>query len=148
MNSQVLEGKWTRLRGTLQQRWGRLTNDDLDEIEGRRKVLEGKLRERYGFSKHEAREQVDDFLEDAGEQLGDLRERWERRMRDTSEELQHRVEGAREQMRDKADYYETKLKDMEASDVTETVKDNPLLMAAVAMVLAVAIGLWLKSMNR
>lgn len=148
MNSQVLEGRWARLRGALQQRWGRLTSDDIDEIEGRRKVLEGKLRERYGFSKHEAREQVNDFLDDAGEQLGDLRERWGRRMRDTSEELQHRVEGAREQMRDKADYYETKLKDMEAADVAQTVKSNPLMLAAAAMLLAVFIGLYIKSMNR
>lgn len=148
MNSQVLEGRWTRLRGALQKRWGRLTSDDLEEIEGRRKVLEGKLRERYGFSRHEAREQVNDFMEEAGEQLGDLRERWERRMRDTSEEIQTRVEGAREQMRDKADYYESKLKDMEAGEVAETVKSNPMMLAAVAVVLAVVIGLWMKSMNR
>lgn len=148
MTSQVLEGRWTRLRGALQQRWGRLTSDDLDEIEGRRKTLEGKLRERYGFSKHEAREQVNDFLDDAGEQLGDLRERWERRMRDTSEELQHRVEGAREQMRDKADYYESKLKDMEARDVAQSVKSSPLMLAAAAVLVAVIVGLWMKSMNR
>lgn len=148
MNSQVIEGRWTRLRGALQKRWGRLTGDDLEEIEGRRKTLEGKLRERYGYSKHEAREQVDDFLDDAGEQLGDLRERWERRMREGSEEIQHRVEEAREQMRDKADYYESKLKDMEASDVADTMKSNPLMLAAAAVLLAVFIGLWMKSMNR
>lgn len=148
MNSQVLEGRWTRLRGALQQRWGRLTSDDLDEIEGRRKVLEGKLREHYGISKHEAREQVNDFMEDAGEQLGDLRERWERRVRDRGEELQHRVEDAREQVRDKADYYETKLKEMEARDVAQSVKSNPLMLAAAAVVVAVVIGLWMKSMNR
>ncbi|MAT43581.1 MAG: hypothetical protein CL609_14685 [Anaerolineaceae bacterium] len=62
MNKEILEGKWKQLRGEVQKKWGELTNDDLDQIEGQSTKLAGKLQERYGYSKEEAEREIDKFM--------------------------------------------------------------------------------------
>jgi uncharacterized protein YjbJ (UPF0337 family) len=62
MNTDVLTGQWKQLRGKVQQKWGDLTNDDLDRINGKRVELEGVLQERYGYSKDQVTREVDEFL--------------------------------------------------------------------------------------
>jgi uncharacterized protein YjbJ (UPF0337 family) len=64
MNDDILKGKWKQLRGRLKESWGVLTDDELDQIEGRRDRLSGKLQERYGYSKREAEEEIERFLKD------------------------------------------------------------------------------------
>lgn len=147
MNTHVMEGKWARIRGELQKQWGKLTNDDLDQIEGEVTTLEGKLRERYGYSKEEASEHVDKFMHEAREQFEEVQGRFGQRLRDTGEELQHRAVEARDKVRDKAGNVEAKLKEVEAQDVAETVKENPMIVAGIALLLTVFIAMWLKSMR-
>ena len=48
MNWDLVEGNWKTLKGQGQQNWGKLTNDDLDVIEGKRVELSGRLQNRYG----------------------------------------------------------------------------------------------------
>jgi uncharacterized protein YjbJ (UPF0337 family) len=55
MNWDIIEGKWKQFSGEVQTQWGKLTNDDLDVIAGNKEKLAGKLQERYGWSKEEAR---------------------------------------------------------------------------------------------
>jgi uncharacterized protein YjbJ (UPF0337 family) len=62
MNDDVLKGKWKQFRGTIKQRWGELTDDELDQIEGRRDKLIGKLQEKYGYSKNRAEDEVNSFM--------------------------------------------------------------------------------------
>lgn len=62
MNKDILKGNWKQLRGELRKMWGDLTDDDLDVIAGERDKLEGKLQERYGYAKDDARQRVDDWL--------------------------------------------------------------------------------------
>jgi uncharacterized protein YjbJ (UPF0337 family) len=61
MNWDSVEGKWKQFKGTVKQKWGRLTDDDLDVIAGKRDQLEGKIQERYGITKEEAKKQIDDW---------------------------------------------------------------------------------------
>jgi uncharacterized protein YjbJ (UPF0337 family) len=61
MNKQTLEGNWQQLKGKAIQRWGQLTNDDLDVVRGKREEIEGKLRERYGWAQERVKREVDDF---------------------------------------------------------------------------------------
>lgn len=63
MNSDILSGKWKQLRGSIQAEWGKLTNDDLDWINGRYDQFVGKIQEKYGHSRAEAKEEVDQFLQ-------------------------------------------------------------------------------------
>jgi uncharacterized protein YjbJ (UPF0337 family) len=62
MNDDIFKGKWKQLRGQVQQKWGDLTNDDLDRIQGAQTEFEGLLQERYGYTKERARQEVNDFL--------------------------------------------------------------------------------------
>jgi len=63
MNTDVLKGKWRQMKGEAQVQWGKLTNDDLDQIEGESDKLVGKLQERYGYARERAQEEVDRFLQ-------------------------------------------------------------------------------------
>jgi uncharacterized protein YjbJ (UPF0337 family) len=62
MASDFLMGKWKQARGRAKEMWGKLTDDDLDQIEGHRDRLVGKLQERYGYSRMEAEREADDFM--------------------------------------------------------------------------------------
>lgn len=61
MNKDRIQGQWKQLAGTLKEKWGKLTNDDLDVAEGNSEYLAGKLQERYGIAKEEAERQVKEF---------------------------------------------------------------------------------------
>jgi uncharacterized protein YjbJ (UPF0337 family) len=62
MNADVLKGKWLQLKGEARRQWGKLTDDDLDQIEGNSEKMVGKLQERYGYARDEAQREVDAFL--------------------------------------------------------------------------------------
>lgn len=58
MNWDRIEGQWKQLKGKVTEKWGKLTDDDLDVVAGRRDQLAGKLQERYGYAKDEAEREV------------------------------------------------------------------------------------------
>jgi uncharacterized protein YjbJ (UPF0337 family) len=62
MNTDVLKGKWLQLKGEVRRQWGKLTDDDLDQIEGNSEKMVGKLQERYGWARNDAEREVNDFL--------------------------------------------------------------------------------------
>jgi uncharacterized protein YjbJ (UPF0337 family) len=62
MNEDVLKGKWHQLKGDIKSRWGKLTDDDLDRVEGEAEKLVGRVQERYGYQRDEAKREVDDFI--------------------------------------------------------------------------------------
>jgi uncharacterized protein YjbJ (UPF0337 family) len=62
MNWDRVEGNWKQFKGNVQQKWGKLTDDDLDVIEGKRTELSGKLQARYGYAKDEAEKNIDSWL--------------------------------------------------------------------------------------
>jgi uncharacterized protein YjbJ (UPF0337 family) len=61
MNSDQLKGKWKQMKGGVKERWGKLTDDDLDVIDGKQDQLIGKIQERYGIAKEAAQKQVDEW---------------------------------------------------------------------------------------
>ncbi|MGQ7247619.1 CsbD family protein [Halomonas sp. V046] len=65
MNSDQLKGGWKQLKGEAKLRWGKLTDDDLDVIDGEREKLVGKLQERHGLAREEAEKEVDEFHRDS-----------------------------------------------------------------------------------
>ena len=58
MNWDKIEGTWKQLTGKAKEQWGKLTDDDIDVVAGRRDQLAGKIQERYGVAKDEAEKQV------------------------------------------------------------------------------------------
>jgi len=61
MNMDQLKGDWKQLSGKLQAKWGKLTDDDLKVIEGKREELAGRIQERYGCAKEHAEKELADF---------------------------------------------------------------------------------------
>lgn len=61
MNWDEIEGDWRQFRGKIKERWGKLTDDELDVIAGRRDQFLGKIQQRYGITKEEAQRQMEDF---------------------------------------------------------------------------------------
>jgi uncharacterized protein YjbJ (UPF0337 family) len=62
MNTDQMSGKWKQMKGAAKQQWGKLTDDDLEVIAGRREALVGKLQERYGMAKEDAQHKADEWL--------------------------------------------------------------------------------------
>jgi uncharacterized protein YjbJ (UPF0337 family)/uncharacterized membrane protein YtjA (UPF0391 family) len=56
-----IAGSWTQMKGKLREQWGKLTDDDVAQLDGSREQLEGKIQERYGYGKDQARQEIDDW---------------------------------------------------------------------------------------
>ena len=61
MNSDQIEGNWKQFRGKVKEKWGKLTDDDLTRIAGKKDQLVGMIQERYGIAREEAQEELDEF---------------------------------------------------------------------------------------
>lgn len=62
MNSDIAEGKWKQMKGAVQTRWGKITDDDFDKIMGNKERFAGIVQERYGKEKEQAEKEVDEYL--------------------------------------------------------------------------------------
>lgn len=63
MNADVIKGQWMQLKGKIREQWGKLTDDDVDQIQGRADQLIGKLQNRYGIARDEAERQFDAWMQ-------------------------------------------------------------------------------------
>jgi uncharacterized protein YjbJ (UPF0337 family) len=61
MDSNILQGMWKQIRGEARQKWGELTDDELEQIGGSVDKLVGKLQEKYGYTRDKAQREADDF---------------------------------------------------------------------------------------
>ncbi|MCF8495709.1 MAG: CsbD family protein [Alphaproteobacteria bacterium] len=64
MNKDILEGNWKQFKGKVQKKWGKLTDDVLDQINGSTEELLGQIQKNYGLSKEEAEKQIRELKED------------------------------------------------------------------------------------
>ncbi|MGA2983938.1 MAG: CsbD family protein [Terriglobia bacterium] len=61
MNWDQIAGKWSQIKGAVRQKWGKLTDDDLEVIAGSKDKLVGRIQERYGIAKEQAQRQLDEW---------------------------------------------------------------------------------------
>ncbi|WP_426348605.1 CsbD family protein [Alloiococcus sp. CFN-8] len=61
MNKDILKGKWNQYKGEAKKKWGEFTDDELDQLNGERDIIVGKIQEKYGKSKEEAEREFDDW---------------------------------------------------------------------------------------
>jgi uncharacterized protein YjbJ (UPF0337 family) len=66
MNWDTIEGQWKEMKGKAREKWGRLTNDELDVIAGKREKLEGTIQNVYGKTKEETKKEVDEWAKGCG----------------------------------------------------------------------------------
>ncbi len=62
MNSDQFEGKWNQMKGKVREKFGKLTDDDLQVIGGKKDQFLGKLQERYGYSKEQSQKELDAWM--------------------------------------------------------------------------------------
>jgi uncharacterized protein YjbJ (UPF0337 family) len=62
MNWDQLAGEWRQTKGKLRSKWAKLTDSDLEMIQGKKDILLGRLQERYGWKKDQAEKDLDDYL--------------------------------------------------------------------------------------
>jgi uncharacterized protein YjbJ (UPF0337 family) len=61
MNWDQIAGNWKQFKGTVKEQWGKLTDDDLEVIEGKKDQLVGRLQERYGYTKEQAEKELNSW---------------------------------------------------------------------------------------
>ncbi|MCS5597884.1 MAG: CsbD family protein [Alphaproteobacteria bacterium] len=61
MNKDILKGNWKQFKGEAKKKWGKLTNDDLDQLDGDREKLLGLIQENYGHTREEAEKEIDEW---------------------------------------------------------------------------------------
>ena len=76
MNWNQVEGNWKQVRGNAKRQWGKLTDSDLTAIAGRREELEGKIQERYGYTKDRVRKEIEVWYDSLRSELDQSREQW------------------------------------------------------------------------
>ncbi len=59
LNENIFEGKWKQIRGQAKEWWGKLTDDDLDKVEGKYDKLVGLLQEKYGYTQEQVKEEIE-----------------------------------------------------------------------------------------
>jgi uncharacterized protein YjbJ (UPF0337 family) len=62
MNKDTFKGQWKQMKGEIKRRWGKLTDDELDQVEGNFDKLVGRIQERYGYQKDLAEREINEFL--------------------------------------------------------------------------------------
>ena len=66
MNRDTLEGQWTQIKGKVREHWGKLTDDEIDQMQGNAEQLIGKVQERYGRTREQAEQEVNSWLSQHG----------------------------------------------------------------------------------
>ena len=61
MNKDQVQGKWHQVKGAIKARWGKLADDDIEQVNGNLEKLAGLLQEKYGYARDQAQKEVDDF---------------------------------------------------------------------------------------
>jgi uncharacterized protein YjbJ (UPF0337 family) len=62
MNEDILKGKWKEIKGEIKVKWGKLSDDDLTAVEGKKEKLLGILQQKYGYAKDKAEQEYKDFI--------------------------------------------------------------------------------------
>jgi len=76
MDWNQVEGNWKQVRGNVKRHWGKLTDSDLTAIGGRREELEGKIQERYGYTKDRVRKEIEEWYDSLRSELDQNRKEW------------------------------------------------------------------------
>ena len=62
MNWDQVEGKWKQMKGSVREKWGKLTDSDYEQIAGNRDKFVGRLQERYGYTRDKAEKELDEWM--------------------------------------------------------------------------------------
>ena len=128
-----VEGNWKQIKGRAKERWGKLTDDDLTAIAGRRDQLEGMIQERYGYAKERARKEIEDWTSSIESSL----EEQIAALRSGIQNLSSTVERIAEEQFPRA----RSTAEEALHEADEVFKRNPILVISIALGLGFLIGM-------
>jgi uncharacterized protein YjbJ (UPF0337 family) len=144
MNWSTLEGSWKEISGQVKNRWGKLTDDDLTQAEGKKDRLLGAIQKRYGIAKEEAEHQISEFLAASESWLGKAKETVAHAYEKTKENVSNFAEKAKEnvtQAVDKGRHYVTDTTaSQKVADLRDLVGRYPIQATIVGLGLGFLIG--------
>lgn len=129
MNEQIIKGQWNEIKNELKAKWGKLTDDQLMELEGNGGALFGLLQKNYGYTKDQVKEQVNEYLAESKGQ-----------MRHFLQDVSAKFNGQFDEVACQMKHYSAKGCEV----LKNNVQKNPLLALGVALTAGVLIGSWLR----
>ncbi|MEO8965029.1 MAG: CsbD family protein [Gammaproteobacteria bacterium] len=63
-NEDIIKGKWKEIKGKVKQQWGKFTDDEVAQMQGSYEELLGNVQKKYGYQKEQAKQEIDEFLDD------------------------------------------------------------------------------------
>ncbi len=165
MTTDVLEGKWEKLKGNLKEQWGKLTDDEILMIQGRRDRLEGLLQEKYGYTRARASQEVDNYLEEldggldkaarklqetmheAQARLAETKEKASQKVQETVQDAQTKLAEGKEKATEMAGEYNQRIEEAVArvpGHPAQIVHEYPWLVLIAVMLIGVGVGLLLR----
>ncbi len=159
MNWTTLQGNWNETKGKVKSKWGRLTDDDLTQVQGQKDRLVGVIQQKYGIARDKAEEQLEEFLSSADGFVGRAKETAQEAAQRVKETAQDVVERGREYVDKGREYVErnvregkeyvqtTSVSDM-GRDLRDLIARNPVQSAILGIGLGFLIGRLLTPSNR
>ena len=131
MNWTTVQGNWNEAKGKVKTKWGRLTDDDLMQVQGQKDRLVGVIQQKYGIAREKAEEQLDEFMSSADGWVTKAKEGAQEVVDKGREYVEKGVEKGKEYVTQGRDYVQnTSMSDM-ASDLKHLIGRNPIQLSMV-----------------
>jgi len=155
MNWTTVQGNWNDAKGRVKTKWGRLTDDDLMQVEGNKDRLVGMIQQRYGIAHDKAEQQLEEFLSSADGLLARAKEgaqeaveKGKEYVERGREYVERGVQKGREYVERGQDYVQHTSSSQMASDLRDLIARNPVQSAILGVGLGFLIGRLLTPSNR
>lgn len=132
----LFESNWDEVKGNIKSKWGKLTNQDIKQIEGSYDVLAGKIKKIYGLTRQEIEEDIDDFLSSEGI------EEVKNKVKTVKDEVEDRITSIKDSLEESFKDYLEMLKEKSIAlekNIVSYAKDNPLKILGTAAVVCFAV---------
>jgi uncharacterized protein YjbJ (UPF0337 family) len=141
MDWNEVEGNWKRVKGKVKETWGKLTDSDLTAIGGHREELEGKLQERYGYTKDRVRKEIDDWQRSIAFDLNRTGDATTDQIEAIRNDIQNLASTVSRIANEQLDRAQNKAVDA-TNQAEEVIRQNPLSAVAIAFGLGFVFGVF------
>ena len=131
MDWNQLEGNWKQVRVNVQRHWGKLTDSDLTTIGGRREELEGKIQERYGYTKDRVRNEIEEWYDSLRSELDQNRKEWTDQLDTIRADLERLTSSVSRVANTQIERAQDKVEES-GQQAGEAVRRNPISALAIA----------------
>jgi uncharacterized protein YjbJ (UPF0337 family) len=145
MNWSTMQGNWKEAKGKVKTQWGKLTDDDLTQVEGNKDRLIGVIQQKYGLARDKAEAQLEEFLSADESTLGKVKENVQEVVEKGMEKGKEAIQQGKEAIQHGKDYVQnTSVTDM-AGDLKDLIGRHPVYSAVIGVGLGFLIGRMLTS---